>query len=77
MAYLAAGGIGVAVFALLMTWRAGESILGAGGETAVGFYVWMIGSWAVAGHATTAGDRDANPAASTSRHIGRLVATAA
>lgn len=48
MAYLAAGGIGVAVFALLMTWRAGEPMLGAAGGTAVGFYLWKIGSWVVA-----------------------------
>lgn len=48
VAYLAAGGIGVAVFALLMTWRAGESVLGAGGGTAIGFYLWMVGAWAVA-----------------------------
>lgn len=46
--YLAAAGIGAALFALLMTWRAQEAVLGAGGSTANGFFVWMIGSWLVA-----------------------------
>lgn len=46
--YLAAGGIGTAVFAVLMTWRAEEAMLGASGSTAIGFYIWMIGSWLVA-----------------------------
>lgn len=46
--YLAAGGIGAAVFAVLMTWRAEEAVLGASGSTAIGFYLWMIGSWLVA-----------------------------
>lgn len=46
--YLAAGGIGVSVFANLMIARAGEPILGAGDASAVGYFVWMIGSWAVA-----------------------------
>ena len=48
VAYLAAAGIGVSVFALLMITRAGEDILGAGGQTTIGFFVWMIGSWLVA-----------------------------
>lgn len=48
VAYLAAGGIGTAVFAILMITRAGESILGAGDQTAIGYFVWMIGSWLVA-----------------------------
>jgi len=46
--YLAAGGIGAAAFAVLMTWRAEEAMLGAAGSTAIGFYIWMIGSWLVA-----------------------------
>jgi hypothetical protein len=48
VAYLAAGGIGAAVFAILMITRAGESILGAGDQTAIGYFVWMIGSWLIA-----------------------------
>lgn len=46
--YLAAGGIGAAAFAVLMNWRAEEAVLGASGSTAIGFYLWMIGSWLVA-----------------------------
>jgi hypothetical protein len=48
VAYLAAGGIGVSVFAILMIARAGESIVGASDASAVGFFIWMIGSWLVA-----------------------------
>lgn len=48
VAYLAAGGIGASVFAILLITRAGESILGASTATDVGFFVWMIGSWLVA-----------------------------
>jgi hypothetical protein len=46
--YLAAAGVGVAVFAMLMIGRAGEAVLGATDATALGFFVWMIGSWLVA-----------------------------
>lgn len=46
--YLAAAGIGTAVFALLMIVRANEAILGAADATAIGFFVWMIGTWAIA-----------------------------
>ena len=46
--YLAGAGIGVSVFSILMIARAGESILGAGDATAIGFFVWMIGTWLVA-----------------------------
>lgn len=48
VAYLAAAGIGAAVFALLMITRAGEAILGAADASAIGFYLWMIGTWLVA-----------------------------
>ena len=48
VAYLAAAGIGASVFAILMIGRAGEAILGASDATAIGFFVWMIGSWIVA-----------------------------
>ena len=46
--YLAAAGVGVAVFAMLMIGRAGEAVLGATDATALGFFAWMIGSWLVA-----------------------------
>ncbi|MEX2184283.1 MAG: hypothetical protein WEC14_07530 [Chloroflexota bacterium] len=90
VAYLAAGGIGVAVFSLLMTWRAGEPMLGAGGETAVGFFIWMVGAWAVAARFTlkayawrvarprpVAVTPTPAPAVRTSRPVIRLVSTAA
>jgi hypothetical protein len=48
VAYLAAGGIGASVFAILLITRAGESVMGAGDASAVGYFVWMIGSWAIA-----------------------------
>lgn len=48
VAYLAAGGIGASVFAILLITRAGEAILGAGDASSVGYLVWMIGSWLVA-----------------------------
>jgi hypothetical protein len=48
VAYLAAAGIGASVFAILMIGRAGESVLGASDATAIGFFIWMIGSWLVA-----------------------------
>ena len=48
VAYLAAGGIGASVFAILMIARAGEPIFGASDASAVGFFLWMIGSWLVA-----------------------------
>ena len=48
VAYLAAAGIGTAVFALLMIARANEAILGAADATAIGFFLWMIGTWLVA-----------------------------
>ena len=47
-----AAGIGhlvaAAVFALLMIARANEAILGAADATAIGFFLWMIGTWLVA-----------------------------
>jgi hypothetical protein len=46
--YLAGAGIGISVFSILMIARAGESILGAGDATALGFFAWMIGTWLVA-----------------------------
>jgi len=46
--YLAAGGIGASVFAILLITRAGEPILGAADASAVGFFIWMIGAWLVA-----------------------------
>lgn len=48
VSYLAAGGIGVSVFALLMIARAGEAVLGAADATAIGFFAWMIVTWLVA-----------------------------
>jgi hypothetical protein len=48
VAYLAAGGIGASVFAILLITRAGESVMGAGDASSVGYFVWMIGSWLVA-----------------------------
>ena len=48
VAYTAAGGIGTAAFALLLLTRAGEPVLGAADQTAIGFFVWMIGTWLVA-----------------------------
>lgn len=45
--YLAAGGIAVAAFGALAA-ATGLEIVGAGGGTAVGFFIWMIGSWLVA-----------------------------
>jgi hypothetical protein len=48
VAYLAAAGIGAAVFAVLLIARAGESVLGAADASAIGFFAWMIGSWLVA-----------------------------
>lgn len=47
VAYLAAGGIGASVFAILLIARAGESVLGAADASAIGYLVWMIGSWLV------------------------------
>ena len=48
VAYLAAAGIGASVFAMLLIARAGESILGAGDLTALAYFAWMIGMWAIA-----------------------------
>ena len=48
VAYTAAAGIGTAAFSLLMLTRAGEPVLGAADQTAVGFFVWMIGAWLAA-----------------------------
>ena len=48
VAYLAAGGIGAAVFAILLITRASEAVLGAADASTVGFLAWMIGSWLVA-----------------------------
>jgi hypothetical protein len=48
VAYLAAAGIGASVFAILLIARAGESVLGAADASAIGFFIWMIGSWLVA-----------------------------
>jgi hypothetical protein len=45
--YLAAAGIAVAAFGALAA-ATGLEILGAANGTAVGFYIWMIGSWLVA-----------------------------
>lgn len=45
--YLAAAGIAVAAFGALAT-ATGLEIVGAEGGTAVGFFIWMIGSWLVA-----------------------------
>ena len=46
--YLSAAGIGTAFFALLMIARANEAILGAADATAIGFFLWMIGTWTIA-----------------------------
>jgi hypothetical protein len=46
--YLAAAGIGVAVFALLMVTRAQMPLGGPDMATTVGFLLWMIGTWTVA-----------------------------
>lgn len=55
VAYLAAAGIGAAAFAILLIARAGVDIMGAEGTTTIGFFLWMIGMWAVATRfATTA-----------------------
>jgi hypothetical protein len=48
VAYLAAAGIGSAVFALLMIARASVAILGAADATAIGFFLWMVATWLVA-----------------------------
>ena len=48
VSYLAAAGIGVSVFALLMIGRAGEAVLGAADASAIGFFAWMIVTWLVA-----------------------------
>jgi hypothetical protein len=48
VAYLAAAGVGTSVFAILMIARANEAILGAAGATAIGFFLWMIGTWLIA-----------------------------
>jgi len=48
VSYLAAAGIGVSVFALLMIARAGEAVLGAADASAIGFFTWMIVTWLVA-----------------------------
>jgi len=48
VSYLAAAGIGVSVFALLMIGRAGEAVLGAADATAIGFFAWMIVTWLIA-----------------------------
>ena len=45
--YLAAAGIAVAGFGALAA-ATGLEVFGAEGATAVGFFVWMIGSWLVA-----------------------------
>ncbi len=48
VAYLSAAGIGASVFAVLLIARAGESVLGAADASAIGYFIWMIGSWLVA-----------------------------
>ena len=48
VAYLAAAGIGAAVFAMLLVARAGESIMGAGDISTLGYFSWLIGTWLVA-----------------------------
>jgi hypothetical protein len=48
VAYLAAAGIGASVFAILLIARAGEAVLGAADASAIGFFLWMTGSWLVA-----------------------------
>lgn len=48
VAYLAAAGIGASIFAMLLIARAGESILGAGDVSTLGYFAWMIGMWSVA-----------------------------
>jgi hypothetical protein len=50
--YLAAAGVGAAVFGLLLVWRAGEPIVGSADQTTIGFFVWMIGSWLIAARFT-------------------------
>jgi len=45
--YLAAAGIAVAAFGALAA-ATGLEVFGAGRGTAVGFFIWMIGSWLVA-----------------------------
>lgn len=64
VAYTAAAGIGTAAFALLLLTRAGEPVLGAADQTAVGSFIWMIGSWLVAMRFTfkAYGDPTARPA---------------
>ncbi len=47
LGYLAAAGIAAASFAALLA-ATGHAIFGAGPGTALGFFIWMIGSWAVA-----------------------------
>ncbi|HYH94120.1 MAG TPA: hypothetical protein VD763_13240 [Candidatus Saccharimonadales bacterium] len=47
VAYLAAVGIGAAVFAFLLVTRAGIDVLGAGGATTAAFLVFMTGWWLV------------------------------
>lgn len=55
VAYLAGAGIGASAFAILLVTRAGVDIMGASGPTTIGFFLWMIGMWAVATRfATTA-----------------------
>jgi hypothetical protein len=46
--YLAAAGIGVAVFGLLMVARAQLPLGGPDMASTIGFFIWMIGTWAVA-----------------------------
>lgn len=50
--YLAAAGIGVATFGILLVWRATEPVLGTADQTTIGFLVWMIGAWLVAARFT-------------------------
>jgi hypothetical protein len=45
--YLAAAGIGVASFGALLA-ATGHPIFGAEPGTALGFFIWMIGSWSIA-----------------------------
>jgi hypothetical protein len=46
--YLAAAGIGTAVFGLLMVARAQMPLGGPDMASTIGFFLWMIGTWAVA-----------------------------
>jgi hypothetical protein len=46
--YLAAAGVGVTVFALLMVTRAQMPLGGPDMASTVGFFAWMIGTWAIA-----------------------------